>query len=334
MRTLARLSAEPSYKSGRGAIHTAFGMIRHYIGRLGHHFRAAEILVSCAPRLANSLYDFEVRKIPVLDRSAMPSPDGLTTADKILVRMLPAGSPDLVHYQQAFADMESRYQVFRRFRENYAQPDRSACVHAEIQVLEYFYANEMQYAGDDPYIACSKPACFCCRLYFRHHPGHVAEPISHNKIYLNWRSPKFSTPVGKIGPNHQRDILNSMNQEIRKEALRQIDEKSAPIPWHPDSITGITQSTLYEQVPESVDSHGVVSSVGDDLTVCGRVRDESADVKPTDTFLFEASTGEEGEIEGRQCVLSEHTTTDITQLLESFLERSVGDSDESGGFEL
>jgi hypothetical protein len=98
MRTLARLSAEPSYKSGRDAIHTAFGMIKHYIGRLGHHFRAADVLVSCAPRLADLLYDFEVRSVPVLAKSAMPPPDGLTTANKILECMLPAKSPDPEHY--------------------------------------------------------------------------------------------------------------------------------------------------------------------------------------------------------------------------------------------
>ena len=69
MRTLARLSAEPSYKSGRDAIHTTFDMVRDYIGRLGHHFRAAEILVSCEPRLADLLHDFKVRNVPMLARS-------------------------------------------------------------------------------------------------------------------------------------------------------------------------------------------------------------------------------------------------------------------------
>lgn len=95
MRTLARLSAEPSYKSGRDAIHPAFGMVRHIIGRLGHHLRAADILIFCAPRLADLLYDFEVRNVSGVATSTIPPPDLLTTADKILVRMLPAGSPDL-----------------------------------------------------------------------------------------------------------------------------------------------------------------------------------------------------------------------------------------------
>jgi hypothetical protein len=248
MSTLARLSAETSYKGNRGSIRSDFGMVRHYIGRLGHHFRAADILVSCAPRLMDLLHDFEVRPVPVLAKSTMPPPDDLTKADKILTRMLPANSTELEHYQQSFADMNSRFQVFKRFMENYAQQGKNSCVHAEVQVLEHFYAHKMDFAGDDPYIACSKPACFCCLLYFRHHPGHFVEPISHNKIYLNWRPPDFSTLIGIISPNHLRDILNAMNQEIRKEALQQVHRQTAPKAWHPDSITGVTESAQDQEV--------------------------------------------------------------------------------------
>jgi hypothetical protein len=38
-----------------------------------------------------------------------------------------------------------------------------------------------------------------------------------------------------------------MTQEIRKGALRQIMEKSAPPAWHPDSLTGITEPATHEQ---------------------------------------------------------------------------------------
>lgn len=49
MHALALLSAEPTYENNRDAINVAFAMIRHYIGRLGYHFRAANDLVACAP---------------------------------------------------------------------------------------------------------------------------------------------------------------------------------------------------------------------------------------------------------------------------------------------
>ena len=168
--------------------------------------------------------------------------------------MLPSNSPDLKHYQQALVDIDLRYQLSRRFLENYTGPDLTLCVHAEIQVLEQFYAHRMKFIANDPFVACSKPACFCCLLYFQHHPRHFVEPDSHNKISLNWRPPDFRTPTGVIGPNHQQDILNGMTKDIRREALRQIHEKSAPQAWHPDSLTGITQSAQHDRVTKELNA--------------------------------------------------------------------------------
>ncbi|KAJ6191963.1 hypothetical protein J3E72DRAFT_399454 [Bipolaris maydis] len=227
-------AVEPIYRSNRDAIHVAFGMIRHYIGRLGHHFRAANNLVAYAPRLFHLLHDFEVHSVPVPVKSAVPPPDQMTTLDRILV----PNSPELYLYQEALTYMDGQYQVFNR-------PNRSSWIHAEIQVLEHFY-----FACDDPFIACSKPACFCCLLYFRHHLGHVVEPVSHNKIYLNWRPPDPRLAMGIISPNHQQDILNAMNQEIRKEALHQLRGNTAPRAWHPDSLTNITRSIQSERGEE------------------------------------------------------------------------------------
>ena len=248
--------------------------------------------------------------------------------------MLPAGSPYLPHYQQAFADMDSRYQVFSRFQENYAQSHQSACVHAEIQVLEHFYANEMRYAGDDPYVACSKPACFCCLLYFRHHPGHVVEPNTHNKIYLNWRPPEFSAPAGSIHFNHQRDILNAMNQDIRKEALRQIDERSASRAWHPDSVTGITQSAQNEQVRESLTDPDVISDIGGGSLMHGQVWRGPAAAEATDVSLSETTTMEECETTTWPRVSNVSTTNRGPELSEILQEEVVSDSDEGGGVQL
>ncbi|KAF2789679.1 hypothetical protein K505DRAFT_252814 [Melanomma pulvis-pyrius CBS 109.77] len=220
MRTLARLSTEPAYKSNEDAIHRAFGLIRHYIGRLGHHFRAVNELLSCTSRLSELLHDFEVRRIPTPPKSVLPPADGKTRLESIIPR-----------------------------------------VHAEIQVLEQFYGSKLSFAGDDPFIACSKPACFCCLLYFRYHPGHFVEPTSHLKIYLNWRPPDINDEYDIVGQERQRDIVNSMTRDVRKEALRQIAEKSEPQAWHPDSLTGITESALHEQ------GHGPLREIWETLPV-------------------------------------------------------------------
>jgi hypothetical protein len=44
-----------------------------------------------------------------------------------------------------------------------------------------------------------------------------------------------------------------MTRDIRKDALQQILDKSAPFPWHPDSVTGITESVLVKERVEYVE---------------------------------------------------------------------------------
>jgi hypothetical protein len=157
MRTLARLGTEPSYKSNKDAIYNAFRLVRHYIGRLGYHFRAADALLSCVLRLPELFNDYSVCSITTPPRCTLPPADGLTRLDSIIIRMLPAKSPMLDRYKQALAEIDTKYQLSRRFLETYTDADRNPRVHTEIQVLEHFYASTLSFAGDDPFIACSKP---------------------------------------------------------------------------------------------------------------------------------------------------------------------------------
>jgi hypothetical protein len=277
--------------------------------------------------LPDLLHDFRVRRVPVLIKSAMPPLDHLTKAEKILIRMLPAKSAELEHYQQAFADMDSRYQVFNRILENYAKPDHNSCVHAEIQVLEHFHAHKMDFASGDAYIACSKPACFCCLLYFRHHPGHVVEPVSHNKIYLNWRPPDFSTSTAIVGPNHLRDILNAMNQEIRKEALRQVHGQIPPKAWRPDSITGITESAQDKRVDGLTKEVDVAKCIANGTYTSEGVSTSEA----VEVSLCQAMATQGDKMIIQSVDASVPATNDISLLLESFLEEPTSDLDKTGG---
>ncbi|KAF9730226.1 hypothetical protein PMIN04_012663 [Paraphaeosphaeria minitans] len=212
MQLVARLGTEPSYRSNKDAIYHAFSSVRHYIGRLGHHFRVANDLLTCASRLSDILYGFEVQSVPIPTRSTIPPADGKTTLDSVVSRMLPSQSPDVERYQYNLAEMDTKYELSRRFLDNYRDPNLKPRVHAEIQVLEHFHMDSLRFADGNPFIACSKPACFCCLLYFRAHPGHFVEPTSHQKIYLNWRPPDLDARMGIIGEHHQRDILNVMTE--------------------------------------------------------------------------------------------------------------------------
>ncbi|KLJ10751.1 hypothetical protein EMPG_13894 [Blastomyces silverae] len=272
MNHLKELSAEPPYKTSKDAIHHKFSQLRHYIGRLGHHIRAANSLVSAAPKLRQILDGFSVRAIttparaewlPPIDEAAVREK---TLLDKVLVRMLPAKSPQLEFYQQELRKMDETTQISHRFLIPYADSTIRPRVHAEIQVLEHFHEKGLQFEDSDRYVACSKPACYCCRLYFRHHPGSFEEPASHCKIYLNWRPPDVNSRMIDAGAANgeedqesqirQRNILNAMIQDIRRDALHQIAEKQKPSGWHPDSSTGITSTAAMHGQPTVVGSFG------------------------------------------------------------------------------
>lgn len=250
MKQLKALSEGPPYKSSKDAIHHTFALVRHCIGRLGHHFRAAKDLVSSASRLKHLFDDFEVQPIPTPPRSAPPQMDGKTRLDSLIVRMLPANSPDLANYKQALEELDATIQLSARILEAYENPTFRPRVHAEIQVLEHFYEGNFSFADSDKYIACSKPACYCCFLYFRHHPGNFVEPPSHRNVHLAWRPPDLKHAGDTVSYIHHRDILNSMIADIRKDAFQQILQRRPSHMGHPASVTGITESIQVYQARE------------------------------------------------------------------------------------
>jgi len=244
MQQLERLATEPEYKTTKDSIRHVLAMLRHYIGRLGHHIRLAKILVKGASRTPCLLQSWKVEPIPTPPRNSSPLPmDDMTTLNGIIVRMLPKDSPELEYYKEALEHMDNSFQLSTRLLENLKNPNFSPRVHCEVQVLEHFHKNKLQFLELDRYIACSKDACYCCKLYFRYHPGNFVEPNCHHKIYLNWKPPEVD---GNDKSHTQRDILNKMINDIRREALDQISQRRAAQRWHPDSRTGITMSVLIE----------------------------------------------------------------------------------------
>lgn len=239
MKLLESLCKEPFYEYGRNSSRLHFRMLRHYIGRLGRHVKAVRVLTSSISRLLNLMDDLEVRGIPTPCRTSAPPADGKTHLSSMLRRMLPAQSSQLDHYQEALSDMDRKFHIYERFMGVYCDPNFKPRVHAEIQLLDFFEENGLTFEDSEPFIACSKPACYCCFLYFQYHPRHPILPATHQNIHRNWRPPDF------IEGNHrQRDILNKMIPEIRAEVLYQIDQRQPASSKHPDSTTGITKSAM------------------------------------------------------------------------------------------
>ncbi|KAJ0116491.1 hypothetical protein J7T55_007471 [Diaporthe amygdali] len=227
-----------------GDISTALSRVRHIIGRLAAYIRSVKQLLDDGPRLDGLLDVYEVSAVPVPPSVPLLQADAHTNLRGVLTRIFRLGNKDarftsslsyLSHMSQQ-TKLEDKLLKFH-------SPDRKApSVHAEIQMLHHFYDNKLVFVGRDRYIATSKPACMCCKLYFRHHPAACVEPDSHERVWPNWGV--VLQPLGQAAPGwaEQRDVLISVNHDIGREVVLVIDQQQAIGFAHPDSLTGITQS--------------------------------------------------------------------------------------------
>ena len=225
-----------------------FVRARHYIGRLGSHVTAARTLINTAKRMPSLFDDFEVRPVPCQASSLPPAfLDEEVTLNGILNRMMPRGckGDEFEELEEALQHMNEKLDLEAKVREAYESKNFQPQVHAELTSLEYFYNNGLDFVDGDRYIGCSKPACYCCWLYIRAHPGRFAEPACHSKIYLNWKPPspcedeKSSSPQRGV---HTRDLLHEMVKTVRADANAQIMARSCRRRSHPDSTTGVAAS--------------------------------------------------------------------------------------------
>lgn len=227
---------------------TGFDMVRHSIGRLADHVRAPKQVIEDLTELDRFLDTYNVCEVPQVDNTVAPKADDHTTLDGIIKRMFPSSGDSLLReYEEHLPIINQKLSLQEKFMQHYNDKDFEPKVHAEIRVLEHFYGNRLLFADHDRFIGCSRPSCYCCQLYIQHHPLHCVKPEGHYKIWVNWGPPGLPGGVKDPKYKHQRDILNRMLPELRREALDQLKKKVIPFPWHPDSHTGITQSEASER---------------------------------------------------------------------------------------
>lgn len=227
-------------RTGPQSKRSSFAMVKHYLGRLAHHVWASRKLVEDASHLSQLFESYDVCAVEPLSSVPPPTSDNHTTLDGILNRMLKSNH-ERSEIEESLLYMDTQFGIFGQFMKKHA--DCEPQVHAEVQVLEYFYKMKLPFAGNDRYIACSKPACLCCKMYFKYHPARMVKPESHNKVWSNW-GPPLVEQYSKNDPEsrQQRDILNKMTENIRSKAIAQILGHAPPARWHSDSRTGITEN--------------------------------------------------------------------------------------------
>lgn len=222
----------------------AFTRVRHIIGRLAAHIRAVTQLLDDSIHLDEFLEAFEVSAVPVSPSAPQPPADSQTNLRGIMTRILKDGTKD-PRFDSSLGyllRMDQQAQLEDKLSDLHSPERKPHTVHAEVQMLHHFHDNNLVFAEADRYIATSKPACMCCRLYFRHHPAMCVEPDTHQRVWPSWGPPLL--PLGRAEPGwtEQRDVLNSVGRDIRKEVLMVIEQRQAISFAHRDSLTGDSHS--------------------------------------------------------------------------------------------
>lgn len=216
--SLMAQAKEEEGKTGPQSKWTSFALTRHCLGRLAHHIRAPQQLVENAGHLSHLLEAYDVCAIKPIRCVPQPVLDSHSTLRGILNRMLKKDDPERPEIESTLLYMDTESGIFGDFLAQYERCTPQ--VHSEVQVLEHFYKMTSR---NDRYIACSKPACLCCELYFKHHPARMVVPESHRKVWVNWGPPSVERFI-KNDPEsvRQRDTVNRITQEIRSNVIAQI----------------------------------------------------------------------------------------------------------------
>ncbi|KAE9580595.1 hypothetical protein CGCF415_v015707 [Colletotrichum fructicola] len=254
-----------------------FSYFRHTIGRLAHRVRVVSELFQDARRLPALLQDSHVERVQPPMSATVPMADGHTTLQGILRRLLPARDQRYGPYLDflKFIDQHVNNEagIIGRLEDSTFTP----CVHAEVQMLHHFDKGNRNFVANDKYIACSKPACICCELYFRHHPMRVTLIDAHQKAYPKWGLIGLTQGAQSADWISQRNILIDVIQDLKPIVLDQISQLQVSSLHHPDSVSQITESLAddgdlaelsdvdseqtFDTEPESIaDTAGVLSN--------------------------------------------------------------------------
>ncbi|EFQ34197.1 uncharacterized protein GLRG_09341 [Colletotrichum graminicola M1.001] len=221
----------------------AFRAVKHMIGRLAAYIRAVSQLLDDGSRLRKLLMDYRiVYSVQCPASAAVPEADPHTTLSGVLKRLLPNQDIRYPQYLRFLADLDKQVHLESRLHREFEPGKLEPGVHAEVQLLHHFYSEKRQFAAKDRYIACSKPACICCELYFRHHPAKVCLLDSHRKVYPNWGI--LSLEGGAENPHwlEYRRTINGVVGDLKFMVLDQISELQILSCERQDTLTQITTS--------------------------------------------------------------------------------------------
>jgi hypothetical protein len=208
-------------------------------------------MIEAAQRLPQHILDARVVVISSPSETKVQKPQCQTSGglNEVIHRMLPEKDADieleLVHALEEINNL-SNVDIQSGFRS--AVAGIKPRPHAELIVLEHFHQRQLDFVRDEKYIGCSKPSCYCCKLYMQCHPGDFVPRASHGNLWIDWAPPiglECSASHRKRSQEHPTfQVLQKMLERIRRDLIVQIRSQQPRKPKAPDSTTGVSTIIL------------------------------------------------------------------------------------------
>ncbi|KAF2725394.1 hypothetical protein K431DRAFT_259979 [Polychaeton citri CBS 116435] len=216
-----------------------WGMVQHYIGRLGMWHRKAVVLMCFERKYPHIIEGASCELLQLPSPVNYPEPDGKTNVWSALGRMLPANRQnERASIHERLLSLEF-IEVEKKFAKQYSDRKLTLSVHAETYLADHFHLHKMKFVERVKYIGCSKASCYCCSLYLRHHPICWVDRPCHGNLWPRWSPPSMPVDgeMDEVKAKHNLSVLNRMIADIRTEFLGQIEERIPRRQFKPDSST-------------------------------------------------------------------------------------------------
>lgn len=210
---------------------------RHYIGRLSSWRKAARNVVSLGAGFPAILASYEVATVShagTINSSCWTAEHDF---DALLARVVPNYRGNSITCQ-----LKGKLKDASRSMGDFEDRQFHAKPHAEAVILDHFSTRNFSFVMGDRYVACSKPSCYCCRLYFKFHPLRAVTGRHHGNLWIQWGLPR---PLHLITGRADRitlKILRRMSDEVRKDVLSAILPGTSRQVNMFDSTTGFSTS--------------------------------------------------------------------------------------------
>ncbi|KAK6535740.1 hypothetical protein TWF694_002188 [Orbilia ellipsospora] len=232
-------------RAGENSIHESdssngalYARIRHFVGRLGSHMKAAQVLVETGIVCPRLFLDYSIQIENNHPSFVPPGYRNKSSINEIIKRMIE--DPQKCEYYQKFLHSQDdlfSLQLQDKIKDEYKNPKFKLRIHAEVILLDLFHRKHFDFLDMVSYIGVSKPSCFLCHRYFQAHPLKVETSGCSNNLYLKWQPP-YVPENSSDSVKEQERILISMSKEVRTFVLDNIKPGYRGIAAHPDSTTG------------------------------------------------------------------------------------------------